>query len=114
MNTEKELRSEQCHLFLTDQEKTAIMDRMKQTGITNLSAYIRKMAIDGYVMTLDVPELKEMISLLRYSSNNLNQIAKRANETGRVYAEDLAEIRRNQDKLWDGMNAILQKLGQME
>ncbi len=101
-------------LRLTEPERARITQKMKEAGIPTMSAYMRKMALNGYILKLEIPEIKEMISLLRYSSNNLNQITRRANETGRVYAEDLAEIRRNQDKLWDGMNAILQKLGQME
>ena len=70
---------------------------MEQTGIISISAYLRKMAIDGYVIKLELPELKEMISLLRRSSNNLNQIAKRVNSTDRIYAEDMEEILRWQE-----------------
>ena len=68
----------------------------------------------NYKLVADMDDIRAIGKELHAIGNNLNQIAKRANETGRVYAEDLAEIRRNQDKLWDGMNAILQKLGQME
>ena len=70
---------------------------MEQTGIISMSAYLRKMAIDGYVIKLELPELREMISLLRRSSNNLNQIAKRVNSTDRIYAEDMDEILRWQE-----------------
>lgn len=91
-----------------------IEERMKQAGINQMSTYIRKMAIDGYILKLDLPEIKEMISLLRYSSNNLNQIARRANETGRVYEDDLRSISGMQEKIWDGINQILVRLGQVE
>ena len=57
---------------------------MAQFGTTNMAAYLRKMAIDGYVVKLDLPELRELVSLLRYSSNNLNQLTRRAHETGRM------------------------------
>lgn len=107
-------RGQTISLRLTDQEQEVLAERMKQAGISKKSAYLRKMAMNGYILKLDIPEIREMISLMRYSSNNLNQIARRANETGRIYSDDLAEIRMNQDKLWDGMNAVLQKLGQME
>lgn len=113
MSTEKELRTEQCHLYLTEQERKAIFEKMKQTGITNLSAYIRKMAIDGYILTLDIPEMKEMISLMRYSSNNLNQIAKRFNGTGEIAREEIQEIQTVQEKLWSGINRILKRLGEI-
>ena len=113
MNIAKELRTDQCHLFLTDQERAAITEKMKQAGITNLSAYIRKMAIDGYVLKLDLPEMKEMISLMRYSSNNLNQIAKKANEGGEVTRDDLKDIEATQDRIWKGINRILKRLGEI-
>ncbi|MBR3350417.1 MAG: plasmid mobilization relaxosome protein MobC [Solobacterium sp.] len=111
---ERETRNQRYHLLLNNQERVAIEERMKQAGINQMSTYIRKMAIDGYILKLDLPEIKEMISLLRYSSNNLNQIARRANETGRVYEDDLRSISGMQEKIWDGINQILVRLGQVE
>ncbi|HCA29773.1 MAG TPA: plasmid mobilization relaxosome protein MobC, partial [Ruminococcaceae bacterium] len=61
----------------------------------NMAAYLRKISIDGYVIRLELPELKEMVSLLRRSSNNLNQLTKRVHETGRVYDADLEDIVQN-------------------
>ena len=87
---------------------------MNSIGIDSLSAYLRKMAIDGYILKLDMPEIKEMISLLRYSSNNLNQIAKKVNAMGTVFEDDLKEIKSVQDDLWKGMNKILKRLGQLQ
>ena len=114
MSTERENRTCRVTVRLTDEEEKVITEKMKKAGISKMAVFFRKMVLDGFVLKLDIPEIKEMISLLRYSSNNLNQIARRANETGCIYSDDLAEIRMNQDKLWDGMNAVLQKLGQME
>ena len=111
---ERETRNQRYHLLLNNQERVAIEERMKQAGINQMSTYIRKMAIDGYILKLDLPEIKELISLLRYSSNNLNQIARRANETGRVYEDDLRSISGMQEKIWDGINQILVRLGQVE
>lgn len=88
--------------------------KMEQAGIRSMSAYLRKMAIDGYVIRLELPELREMISLLRRSSNNLNQIARRVNSTGRVYAEDLEDMTRQQQELWQCANDILKKLAALE
>jgi len=101
-------------LRLTDQEREMIARRMEQAGIPTMSTYMRKMAIDGYILKLELPEIKEMISLLRHSSNNLNQIAKKANAMGTVFEEDLKEIKSMQDEIWDGMNQILKRLGQMQ
>ena len=70
--------------YVTPEERDQIETKMAQLGTNNMSAYLRKIAIDGYVVQLDLPELREMVSLLRRSSNNLNQLARRANETGRI------------------------------
>ena len=96
--------------WVTPHEQDLIRQKMAQLGTSNLSAYLRKMAIDGLIVKLDMPELREMISLLRRSSNNLTQIAKRMNETGRVYDTDIREVLENQERLWEMANAILVKL----
>ena len=96
--------------WVTPHEQDLIRQKMAQLGTSNLSAYLRKMAIDGLIVKLDMPELREMISLLRRSSNNLNQMAKRMNETGRVSDTDIREVLENQERLWEMANAILVKL----
>ncbi len=111
---EQGTREKMYPLRLTDQEREMITQRMEQAGIPTMSAYMRKMAIDGYILKLDIPEIKEMISLLRYSSNNLNQIAKKTNAVGTVFEEDLKEIKAVQADLWKGMNKILKRLGQLQ
>ena len=87
--------------------------KMAQLGTSNMAAYLRKIAIDGYVVRLDLPELKEMISLLRRSSNNLNQIAKRINETSSIYDADIDCLKENQEKIWSAANRILEKLAEI-
>jgi hypothetical protein len=111
---EQGTREKMYPLRLTDQEREMIARRMEQAGIPTMSTYMRKMAIDGYILKLELPEIKEMISLLRHCSNNLNQIAKKANAMGTVFEEDLKEIKSMQDEIWDGMNQILKRLGQMQ
>ena len=69
----KRKRDIQLKFRVTPQEREMIETKMAQFGTTNMAAYLRKMAIDGYVVKLDLPELRELVSLLRYSSNNLNQ-----------------------------------------
>lgn len=71
------------------------------------------MALDGYVVKLDLPELKELISLLRYSSNNLNQLTRRVHETGRIYEADLEDISQRQEQLWEGVKKILATLSRV-
>ena len=81
-------------------ERDIVRRKMEEAGIRNMAAYIRKMAIDGYVIRLDLSDVKEVARLLRINSNNLNQYAKRANETGSIYLEDIKELQRQQEKLW--------------
>ena len=78
----KRKRDIQLKVRVTPEERAMIEAKMAQLGTTNMGAYLRKMAIDGYVVKLDLPELREMVSLLRRSSNNLNQLARKANAGG--------------------------------
>lgn len=99
---------------LTEEEHRLLKEKMARIGVTNQEAFLRKMALDGLVIRLDLPELKQMISLLRYTSNNINQIAKRLNESGRSYDTDLAEILEKQKQLWQLANDILMKLSRIQ
>ena len=96
--------------YVSEQERKLIQTKMEQYSTTNLSAYLRKIAIDGYVVNLELPELGEMVSLLRRSSNNLNQLTKRVHETGQFYDADLEDLRRDYDGLWDAAQKILSSL----
>ena len=82
--------------YVSEQERKLIQTKMEQYSTTNLSAYLRKIAIDGYVVNLELPELGEMVSLLRRSSNNLNQLTRRVHETGRIYDADMEDLRQSQ------------------
>lgn len=95
---------------VTPEEREMIESKMAQFGTSNMAAYLRKISIDGYVVRLDLPELREMVSLLRRSSNNLNQIAKRVNETSRIYDADIDCLKENQEKIWSAANGILTRL----
>lgn len=99
---------------LTEEEHRLLKEKMARIGVTNQEAFLRKMALDGLVIKLDLPELKQMISLLRYTSNNINQIAKRLNESGRAYDTDLAVILEKQKQLWGLANKILMKLSAIQ
>lgn len=91
-------------------EMRVVQEKMRQLGTSNFSAFMRKMAIDGYAVRLELPELKELVSLLRYSSNNLNQLTRRVHESGRIYDADLEDIHQNQERLWGAAQQILDKL----
>lgn len=98
------------HFWVTEEERTLIQKKMDKAGVRNMSAYLRKVAIDGYVVRLEVPELRDLISLLRRSGNNLNQLAKRVHETGRVYDADLEELHQSQQQLQEAADTIVKRL----
>jgi hypothetical protein len=93
--------------MISEDEAALITERMEAAGVRNLSAYLRKQAIDGYVIHMDMKDIREMVSLLRRCSNNLNQYARRANETGSVHARDIEDIKERFDGLWDMASSIL-------
>lgn len=100
--------------YVSEKELEQIRMKMEQYSTNNLSAYLRKIAIDGYVVNLELPELGEMISLLRRSSNNLNQLTKRVHETSRFYDADLEDLRRDYDGLWEAAQKILRSLAKIQ
>ena len=106
----KDKRNICMKLYVTPEEKTLIEAKMAQLGTTNTAAYLRKMAIDGYVVNLDLPELRELVSLMRRSSNNLNQLTKRVHETRRIYDADLQSLREEYSRLWDATGKIVTAL----
>lgn len=83
---------------------------MREAGTTNIGAHLRKMALDGYILRLDLPELKEMLSQLRYMGNNVNQIAKRANEVGVIDEMDIRGVSKRQERMLEQMARLLEKL----
>ena len=95
---------------VTPEEREMIESKMAQFGTSNMAAYLRKISIDGYVVRPDLPELREMVPLLRRSGNNINQIAKRVNETSRIYDADIDCLKENQEKIWSAANGILTRL----
>lgn len=104
----------QVKFRVTPEERQLIDRRMAQAGTLNMAAYLRKMAIDGYVVKLELPELRDLISLLRRISNNFNQIAKRVNSTSRIYAEDICEMKTQIEQTWAAVNKVLEKLAAVE
>lgn len=106
----KRKRPERIAFYVSPEEKELIYAKMAQLGTGNMGAYLRKMAIDGYVVNLDLPELRELTKLLRRSSANLNQLTKRVHETARIYDADLESLRAEFDKLLDAASAVLGKL----
>ena len=113
MSAAKRKREVQVNFRVSPEELALNEQKMSQLGTVNREAYLRKMALDGYVVKLDLPELKELVSLLRRSSNNLNRLTRKVHETGRVYDADLEDISQRQEQLWDGVQKILAQLSKL-
>ena len=113
MSAPKRKREVQLNFRVSPEELALIEQKMAQLGTTNREAYLRKMALDGYVVRLELPDLKELVSLMRRSSNNLNQLTRRVHETGRIYDADLEDISQRQEALWDGVHQVLTQLAKL-
>ena len=110
---ENRMRSQLITFRVTEQERDMIDRRMAQTGMINRRAYLLKMAIDGRVIHVELDSVREMVRLLSNATNNINQIARRANTTGNIYAADVEELRERYDEIWGQMKAILKKLNDL-
>lgn len=103
-------RSNYIHIRVTPEEIEQIRARMAEAGIKSMTAYLIRMAIHGYVLIMDLSDLKEILRLLQISGNNLNQYAKKANETGNIYHEDIEELKGIQKEILQEMRNVLDKL----
>ena len=104
----------QVKFFVDEHELELIKTRMAQVSTENMSAYLRKMAIDGYVINLDMPELRELTLRMKSISTSKNQIAKRVNTTGSIYEADVEEIKKNQEEIYEGIKKILLSLSHLK
>ena len=109
----KQIRNQIVLIRLSENERKLIQEKMAQIGTHNMSAYLRRMAIDGYIINFNLPELLEMVSFLRRISNNLNQIATRVNSTSRIYIDDIEEIKGKLDEIWTQVNQILLRFSEL-
>lgn len=102
-------RNIHLHVMVTAEELARIRERMDEAGITNAGAYVRKMALNGYILHVDLSPVRELVSLQRRCSNNLNQVAIHANTYG-VYPDEIAGLQQDYAELWGRMNDILKQL----
>lgn len=107
-------RTKRIHFLVSPAEEAQIHQKMNELGIRNRNAYLRKMALDGYCIKLDLQDVKELVSLLRRCSNNLNQYARRANETGNIYAADVNDLQERLDEIWTEMKEVLVHLSSIQ
>ena len=100
------------HVMVTAEELARIRERMDEAGITNAGAYVRKMALNGYILHVDLSPVKELVSLQRRCANNLNQVAVHANLHG-VYPEEIAGLQRDYETMWGQVSDILRELSKL-
>lgn len=103
-------RNIQMKFWVTEEEKALIEEKMKQLPTQRYGAYLRKMAIDGYIIYTDTADIKEMNKALAAIGRNINQIAKQLNTGGPTYTADIQEIRERQEEIWQLQRRILSSL----
>lgn len=99
---------------VSEEERKLIEQRMELASVHNMSGFIRKMCIDGYTVHLQIPELTECAKLLRYTSNNVNQIARRVNSGGGVYPDEVDEINTKLTEASGLFGNILERLSKIK
>lgn len=107
-------KSKAIYIKVSPKELQTIRDRMESVGIHNLSAYILKMAMNGFIIQLDMADMKEVLRLMKINSNNLNQYVKKANETGSIYKEDIKDLMAMHKELLQMLGEMLERLGNIE
>lgn len=100
-------RDRDIYFLVSQEEVDRIHQKMDELGIRSMGAYLCKMTLDGYCINLELSDVKELVSLLRRCSNNLNQYAKRANETGSIYQADIQDLQERLDGIWTDMKEML-------
>ena len=93
--------NEKLKFRVSAEEVERIKVKMEDVGILNMSAYIRKMALDGICVRMDLGDVRQLVSMLQRCTNNLNQYAKRSNETGSIYAADIEDLQKRLDEIWE-------------
>ena len=86
---------------------------MEKAKIPNKRAYLRKMAIDGYILSLDMGNLAEIVKALRSIANNVNQIARRCNETRNLYVQDVEDLRQGYLKVQETLAALIKRFANL-
>ena len=107
--TKKRVRSMPIYVWVRPDEMEVIQGRMAEAGISNLSAYVRKMALNGYVLHVDLSDIRELVALQRRCANNLNQVAAHANTYG-IYPSEIAALQKDYADLWEPLSELLKKL----
>ena len=106
-------RSRQVKFWVNEEEYELLQKKMEAAGGVNQGAYIRKMILDGYIVNLDIPELKEIIRLLSITSNNVNQMARKVNAGSSIYKEDIEEINTKLEQVYKMLIRVMRGLSKI-
>jgi len=98
--------------WVNEEEYDIIRERMEEAGTLNVSAFIRKMTINGFVLNVDLSPVKELVSLQRRCSNNLNQVAVHANTQG-IYQSEISGLQKDYAALWEPLSDLLKQLAEI-
>ena len=110
--TKKRRRAVHLHVMVTPEEQALIADRMAEAGISNMGAYMRKMALNGYILHVDLSDIRELVALQRRCANNLNQVAVHANTYG-IYPSEIAALQKDYAALWEPLSQLIQELSEL-
>ena len=108
--TKKRRRPIHLHVMVSEEERALIQERMAEAGIRNMGAYMRKMALNGYVLHVDLSDIRELVALQRRCANNLNQVAIHVNTYGGIYPDEIKALQRDYADLWEPLSELLKKL----
>ena len=101
------------HVMVSEEELAQLQERMAEAGVRNMGAFVRKMALNGYVLHVDLGPVRELVSLQRRCSNNLNQVAIQVNTYGGIYPQDITALQKDYAELWGPRSELLQELSQV-
>ena len=107
-------RDQDVHFLASKEEVERIHQKMDELGIRSMGAYLRKMALDGYCINLDLQDVKALVSLLRICSNHLHQDATRANATGSISAADIKDLQERLETIWADMKEVLIRMSSIQ
>lgn len=106
----KRRRPIHLHVMVSEEELALLQEHMAEAGVRNMGAFVRKMALNGYVLHVDLSDVRELVSLQRRCANNLNQVAIQANTYGGIYPQEIKALQKDYADLWGPLSELLEKL----
>ena len=110
MSGKKRRRGVLLTVWMTEEEHGAIKRRMAEAGTNNMSAYIRKMALNGFILNVDLSPVRELVTLQRRCASNMNQIAIGVNTYGGIYPQEITALQKDYTELWGRVSDVLKQL----